>query len=1179
MLTYNGNEMMLQNDMGNTLIQDSATGNIMGLNPGFIPTGIKEHGGIMYITSVGKDDNGNPIGEIGTIPSPIIRDIYKDIITTHFNKDIPIGGDDTLTISHKLYPADKFLMNLQMEVNENDIVGHNVSYKVSQIAPTDTLNVDPCDVILYRSVVKGTNSNGKWDLNTLHHPLISYAQDIKELTLDYTDRNESDPNNRQDGELTLTSTKGLYSLQLFSKNINGVVKAHDSLTSAQQYGDLGTRSNYWFLHTDTPVSIFPKDLFQAKLNNTLKQVPTTTKPGQLSVRLQQEKIGSFNILPRKNSPNFTPITCKLLGVNGTQDNYKTFFAGFYYDTDSAVYIDKLKNIQVIDESTSKKVPIKFCYQGEEETAGFTNAELNFTNYLCDNLDHYIEGDFALNGFDWETQLWHNRLNMPQIQSKTDINTFILSSIHSINSHLKEDSILESSTVDMDTKPHSGVFYADLGDKYNNWYRLELDYFDQYGEKQGSFTTRFNPYLNDVFGTNLSAGMIQTSEAVVMGKKQEGTHESQFICEFNNVPDFFNFRYPQTPFPPVYKTRDEMRKNLSGWGTVPAEQGKDTNLIFVSNDMNKRTEYSASDFINQNINYLYDLQDISIEFKESDFSLIDNTSVYFGFGVNDDDEKKGLSKIPSIAAMRARKFDGETTPITLWTYDAADSIALEYETTEVNDKGGSISLSYIKAGTTDEKIVSNYQLVGTTHLYSQRIIESASSKIFSETWNKIPNMEIQNNGLTLEFNSLNHTSNQNRLNVTFGPLEYEGWKAEEGDFEWGIGMEVEKDSDTQRSKAIKNYNTSHSYFRIFGKTNVGQKIKASYKYTTPTPKYKIVPQVLLKGISDTGTEIYVNRAQMLDTGESAAVFSYNLKDQNMLMSLPGPTSKSCITSYQQQAKCYHLAKDAKLLDTQVSPGIYVLNIVKFPFLQADQNISLTITLGSGEAKTFTSSEIIKKGIVGYAVDQSYIVENGSFDFFEPIIIIVPTTSQLTIQVTKEFDCQNIGLYNVDLTDTQIQDIEQALSLDSNSPLIYTYLQYMEMLKSKIGIPDVNSYAFIQTYGVFFKEGYSFSDGLFHTGMLSNSVVDPYQLKLTSIQVLEDTYNPSPYISDDPQILYLQLVQDQNGKLQYLWNSYFLYEDVVTGGGSPYFVFSNDSVENIIPRTAIPGPDNLRQLNQD
>lgn len=100
--------------MGNTLIQDSATGNIMGLNPGFIPTGIKEHGGIMYITSVGKDANGNPIGEIGTIPSPIIRDIYKDKITYTVNNFIPIGLGDPLTITHKLYPADKFIVNLNM---------------------------------------------------------------------------------------------------------------------------------------------------------------------------------------------------------------------------------------------------------------------------------------------------------------------------------------------------------------------------------------------------------------------------------------------------------------------------------------------------------------------------------------------------------------------------------------------------------------------------------------------------------------------------------------------------------------------------------------------------------------------------------------------------------------------------------------------------------------------------------------------------------------------------------------------------------------------------------------------------------------------------------------------------------------------------------------------------------
>jgi hypothetical protein len=48
-----------------------------------------------------------------------------------------------------------------------------------------------------------------------------------------------------------------------------------------------------------------------------------------------------------------------------------------------------------------------------------------------------------------------------------------------------------------------MFYAELGTKYNNWYRLEVTYKDQYGGNEGTFTTRFNPYLNDVFGTNLS----------------------------------------------------------------------------------------------------------------------------------------------------------------------------------------------------------------------------------------------------------------------------------------------------------------------------------------------------------------------------------------------------------------------------------------------------------------------------------------------------------------------------------------------------------------------------------------------------------------------------------------------------------------------------------------------------
>ena len=76
LITYNGNEQMLQNDMGNTKIQDAKTGNIMGLREGFIPLGIKEHGGIMYIASINKEGKG----EIGTIPSPVIKYNQKKYI-------------------------------------------------------------------------------------------------------------------------------------------------------------------------------------------------------------------------------------------------------------------------------------------------------------------------------------------------------------------------------------------------------------------------------------------------------------------------------------------------------------------------------------------------------------------------------------------------------------------------------------------------------------------------------------------------------------------------------------------------------------------------------------------------------------------------------------------------------------------------------------------------------------------------------------------------------------------------------------------------------------------------------------------------------------------------------------------------------------------------------------------
>ena len=63
-ITYDGNEHVLQNDMGNYKLKDCQ------LKPNYIPIGLKEYAGILYIVSY------NPLDEhveIGTYPSPEIK--------------------------------------------------------------------------------------------------------------------------------------------------------------------------------------------------------------------------------------------------------------------------------------------------------------------------------------------------------------------------------------------------------------------------------------------------------------------------------------------------------------------------------------------------------------------------------------------------------------------------------------------------------------------------------------------------------------------------------------------------------------------------------------------------------------------------------------------------------------------------------------------------------------------------------------------------------------------------------------------------------------------------------------------------------------------------------------------------------------------------------------------------
>ena len=144
-ITFNGNEMSMQNDMGNTKLiyqQTDDDGNKTGdvvdvaLSEGFVPVGMKEHGGILYIASYNKAENK---GEIGTFPSPEYNtestlkvldsnfDLYKAQIDSikeereriyHALKDL----------GYKVYPSEANFLYVLMDDSKNDALLENKIY-------------------------------------------------------------------------------------------------------------------------------------------------------------------------------------------------------------------------------------------------------------------------------------------------------------------------------------------------------------------------------------------------------------------------------------------------------------------------------------------------------------------------------------------------------------------------------------------------------------------------------------------------------------------------------------------------------------------------------------------------------------------------------------------------------------------------------------------------------------------------------------------------------------------------------------------------------------------------------------------------------------------------------------------------------------------------------------------
>ena len=183
LLTFNGNELILQNDMGNTKIEGAK------LPDGYTPIGMKEHGGILYIVS----SNGESV-EIGSFPSPGYSEediTNKDFLLAPykiFETGVANQIGKNIKLSDKvLRSGDKFLISFNVSAGLSSIstITERKIYKPKIISIANGVELDITDTLIRQKRVNGTDYD-YWfipeilsteDLNTLRRN--KYTQTYK----------------------------------------------------------------------------------------------------------------------------------------------------------------------------------------------------------------------------------------------------------------------------------------------------------------------------------------------------------------------------------------------------------------------------------------------------------------------------------------------------------------------------------------------------------------------------------------------------------------------------------------------------------------------------------------------------------------------------------------------------------------------------------------------------------------------------------------------------------------------------------------------------------------------------------------------------------------------------------------------------------------------------------------
>lgn len=412
LLTFNGNELSLQNDMGNSRVESAY------LPDGYIPVGTCEYGGIIYIVSY------NPLedkSQIGCFPSPervisrdelgleevcITKDFFQEIDKGIITGKINHNTQYVLLKNSNLNPGDKFIIYADNIQNEKLKDLYYKSQPVSNpVIALNVVSIEDSGKIVYLNNTVKQYSKGDYSYHILQSQLDKNNK-FTEINTDidsYRDVLNSGYNvfrSKTSGKLAILAElimidsysvthrlelhkdasnkikEGIFDIILHTEVTPEITKENYRTVPKLQYYYLKNSQGYLQTGTET-ITLFNNNIINNSINSTklsaLYEPIDSNISNDLETTLNTSdfkfpKASTYHSILKNYEGNFNEITNEI---------YTKFIKDKYHRIDIT---------QIKDEQYFISKEAKFYYYNE-----FADSYLLFTeDTLIDKYEYYIK---------------------------------------------------------------------------------------------------------------------------------------------------------------------------------------------------------------------------------------------------------------------------------------------------------------------------------------------------------------------------------------------------------------------------------------------------------------------------------------------------------------------------------------------------------------------------------------------------------------------------------------------------------------------------------------------------------------------------------------------------------------------------------------------------------------------